>query len=91
VSLRLDGSEKDSVTVSASMTARADKLTFFAIAKEKATRAEQSQLGTDEALVRDHSPSAWSTLETFKHYLDWIIACDDAQCQGESVGNSQFI
>jgi hypothetical protein len=82
VNLGLDGSEKDSVTVLASVAARGDKFPRFAIAKGKTTRVEHSQLGMDEALVRDHSPSGWSPIETFKHYLDRLAAYNVAQCPG---------
>jgi hypothetical protein len=72
VTVRLDGNEKDSVTVLASVTASGRKLPLFAIAKGTTTRSERNQLGQNSTLVRDHSPSGWSTLETFKHYLDWL-------------------
>jgi hypothetical protein len=45
VIVRLDGSEKDSVTVLASVTANGEKLPLFAIAKEKTKNAKQNQLG----------------------------------------------
>jgi hypothetical protein len=70
VTVRLDGSEKDCVTVLASVTAASEKLPLFAIAKGKTARAEQNQLGSDVTLTRDHSSSGWSTIETFRHYLD---------------------
>jgi hypothetical protein len=72
VSVRLNGNEKDTVTVLASVTASGNKLPLFAIAKGKTQRAEQNQLRSNETLVRDHSESGWSTIETFKHYLDWL-------------------
>jgi hypothetical protein len=72
VSLRLDGKEKDYVTVLASVTAKGTKLPLFGIVKGTTNRAERSQLGSDQALVRDHSESGWSTKETFKCYLDWL-------------------
>jgi hypothetical protein len=78
VTVRLDGNEKDSVTVLASVTASGKKLPLFAIAKGNTKRAERGQLGSDPTLVRDHSSSGWSTAETFKHYLDWL-ARDYAQ------------
>jgi hypothetical protein len=72
VTVRIDGNEKDSVTVLASVTASGEKLPLFAIAKGKTTRVEQSQLGTNEAIIRDHSSSSWSTIETFQHYLNFL-------------------
>jgi hypothetical protein len=77
VLLRLDGKEKDSVTVLASITTKVTKLPFFGIAKGTTKRAERSQLGSDQALVRDHSESGSSTNETFKCYLGWL---DDHFC-----------
>jgi hypothetical protein len=72
VTVRLNGNEKDNVTVLASVTANENKSPLFAIAKGKTQRAEQSQLGSIAELVKDHSESEWSTIETFKHYLDWL-------------------
>jgi hypothetical protein len=72
VTVRLNASEKDSITVLASVTAAGEKLPLFAIAKGKTKRAEQSQLGSDGATITDHSPSGWSTAETFEHYLEWL-------------------
>jgi hypothetical protein len=68
----LDGNEKDSVTVLASVTAGGDRFLFFVIAKGKTRRAERNQLGSDETLLRDHSPSRWSTIEIFWRCLDWL-------------------
>jgi hypothetical protein len=56
----------------ASITAKGTKLPFFGIAKGTTKRAERSQLGSDQVLIRDHSESGWSTKETFKRYLDWL-------------------
>jgi hypothetical protein len=72
VSIRVNGNEKDSLTVLASVTAGSRQLSLFAIAKGKTTRVEQSQLGTDDALIRNHSESGWSTTATFKRYVDWL-------------------
>jgi hypothetical protein len=72
VTIRLNGNEKDNVTVLASVAASGNKLPLFAIAKGKTQRSEMSQLGSDETLIRDHSESGWSTIETFKHYLNWL-------------------
>jgi hypothetical protein len=68
--LRRDGKEKDSVTVLASIRAKCTKLSRFGIAKGRTKGVERSQLGSDQALVRDHSESGWSTKEAFKCYLD---------------------
>jgi hypothetical protein len=72
VTVRLDGNEKDSITVLASVTAGGTKLSLFAIAKGKTRRVEQTQLGSNPAIVCDHSPSGWSTIQTFTRYLDWL-------------------
>jgi hypothetical protein len=50
----------------------AGKLPLFAIAKGKAARAEQNQLGSDQILITDHSLSGWRTIETFCHLLDFL-------------------
>jgi hypothetical protein len=70
--VRLDGSERDSVTVLASVKADNTTLPLCAIAKGKTRRAEQSQLGSDPAIVRDHSLSGWTMKETFARYLYWL-------------------
>jgi hypothetical protein len=72
VTVRLDGNEKDSIAVLASVTAAGTKLPLYAIAKGKTRRVEQSQLGSNPAIVRDHSLSGWTTKETFARYLDWL-------------------
>jgi hypothetical protein len=72
VRLRLDGSAKDCITVLASVTAAGTKLLLSAIAKGKTRRVEQSQLGSNPAIVRDPSLSGWTTKETFARYLDWL-------------------
>jgi hypothetical protein len=72
VSIRVNGNEKDSLTVLASVTAGSGKLPLFAIAKGKTTRVEQIPLGTDDALIRDHSESGWSPTSTFKRDLEWL-------------------
>jgi hypothetical protein len=64
--------EKDSVTILASVTADGQKLPLFAIAKGKTKQVERSQLGTATTIVTDHSPSGWTTKETFEHYLRWL-------------------
>jgi hypothetical protein len=40
------------------------------IAKGKITRAEQSQFGTIDQHEIDHSLSGWTTVETFRYYLE---------------------
>jgi hypothetical protein len=60
-------------TVLASVTANCEKLDLFAIAKGKTTRCEEGQLGTDQAIISDHSRSGWTTVETFRHYLDYLV------------------
>jgi hypothetical protein len=54
------------------VAANATKLLLFAIAKGKTTRVEGGELGSDEMLVRDHSPSRWSPIKTFCHSLQWL-------------------
>jgi hypothetical protein len=81
VTVRLDGNEKDCVTVLASITASGDKLPLLAIAKGKTRRAEQNQLGSGPTLIRDHSPSGWTTVETFSHYLDSLAGAYQGRIQ----------
>jgi hypothetical protein len=72
VKVRLDGSEKDCITVLASVTAAGTKSPLSAIAKGKTRRVEQSQLGSNPAILKYHSESGWTTRETFAGYLSWL-------------------
>jgi hypothetical protein len=72
VSVALDTSDKDSITVLPSLTAAYEKLPLLMIAKEKTARVEQSQIGTFEDHETDHSLSGWTAVGTFQHYLSWL-------------------
>jgi hypothetical protein len=72
VLLWLDGKEKDSVTILASATATGTKLPLFGIANETTKKVERPQLGSDQALIRDHSESGSNMTEIFQRYLDWL-------------------
>jgi hypothetical protein len=79
VTVRLDGKEKESVTVLASVIAGSDELPLFAIAKEKTRRAEKNQLGSDETLLRDHSPPGGVQLrQPGASWIDWLDIMRDA-------------
>jgi hypothetical protein len=79
VTLRMNAGEKDSVTVPASIKIDGEKLLLFAIAKGKTTKADQSQPGTNGATIKDHSPSRWTTVETFRPYLDSLSGLSDGR------------
>jgi hypothetical protein len=64
--------EKEAITALASVTAAHDKLPLFLIAKGKTARVEQTQLGAPDGCVLAHSPSGWTTVDTFHAYLQWL-------------------
>jgi hypothetical protein len=72
VSVCLNANEKDAITVVASVTAAHDKLPLFFIAKGRTERVEHSQLGDPQGHQTTHSPSGWTTAETFTAYLEWL-------------------
>jgi hypothetical protein len=72
ISVVSSATEKDVITVLASVTASYRKLPLYLIAKGLTARAERGQLGPHEGHEADHSPSGWSTNETFDRYLRWI-------------------
>jgi hypothetical protein len=69
-----EASDKDAITVLASITASYEKLPLFIIAKGRTSRVETSQLGRTDGHQTAHSPSGWTTTETFHKYLHWLRA-----------------
>jgi serine/threonine protein kinase len=57
VSVEVNANEKDSVTVLASVTAAGEKLQLFAVAQGKTKQVEETQIGGDGSVIRDHSES----------------------------------
>jgi hypothetical protein len=72
VSVTIDGNDKDAITALASVTAASEKLSLFLIAKGRTPRVEHGQLGDSENHWTTHSPSGWTTKETFRTYLEWL-------------------
>jgi hypothetical protein len=68
----LNAAEKEAITAFASITAAHDILPWFLIAGGKTTRCEHSQLGPADDYVSAHSPSGWTTVNTFQVYLEWL-------------------
>jgi hypothetical protein len=68
----LEGNEKDSITVLASVIVDGNKLPLFVIAKGKTRRVNQNLLKSNPDIVKNHSPSGWIPNETFRHHLDWL-------------------
>jgi hypothetical protein len=69
VQAKINGDEKDCLTVLASVTAAGDKIPLSFFASGKTTRVEESQIGAVPGHWRDHSESGWQTSETFQTYL----------------------
>jgi hypothetical protein len=74
VSVGLNASDKESITVLASITAARTKLPLQFIAKGRTVRAERNQLGDIEYHETTHSESGWTTTATFLLYLQWLRA-----------------
>ena len=65
----INGSEKENITVIASITADGEKLPLMFIAKGKTERVEESQIGDISSHWKTHSETGWMTNETFQEYL----------------------
>jgi hypothetical protein len=72
VAVVAEASEKDAITSLASITGAHRKLPLYLIAKGLTQRAERGQFGPYEGHESDHSPSGWTTGETFQRYLNWL-------------------
>ena len=73
VQVRIDGNEKQGLTVLASVTASGQKLPLLILAKGKTQRCEQTQLPEDiGAHFKFHSQSGWSTREVMMKYLELL-------------------
>jgi hypothetical protein len=67
VQTHIDGNEKDSFTVMATVTAARTKLPPVLIASGKTDRCEVRPFGKDTADHRtDHSESGWTTVDPFQ-------------------------
>jgi hypothetical protein len=80
--VRLKANDKECVTFLASVTAKGTRLPLTAIARGKTAQVETSQLGSHEALVRDHAKSGRTTIVTFCHYLEWLSDYIDSRRPG---------
>jgi hypothetical protein len=69
VSISIQGDEKDSMTVLATISASHQKWPLFCVAKGKTERVERSQIGDVGGHWRSHSQSGWMTGEIFADYL----------------------
>jgi hypothetical protein len=69
VQAKINGDEKDCITVVACVTAAGEKLPLAFIASEKTRYVEQLQIGLVEGHWRTHSESWWQTSETFQNDL----------------------
>ena len=67
--LAFNGSDKDCITVLASVTASGTKLPLFFLAEGKTERVEESQIGDVGFHWKCHSKNGWQTSETFSTYL----------------------
>jgi hypothetical protein len=72
VQAKINGDEKDCITVMASVTASGGKLPLAFIASGKTMRVEESQIGPVDGHWRAHSESGWQTSDTFQTYLQQL-------------------
>lgn len=72
VSVGINGSQKNSFTVIAAITAARTKLPLCLIATGKTAMVEESHFGDIGYHHADHSESGWQTAETFRRWLDWL-------------------
>jgi hypothetical protein len=72
VAVPITGSEKDAITVMATITFGGKKLPLYILAKGITTRCEVSQLGELGDHSCDHSPTGWMTEKTMIHYWGWL-------------------
>jgi hypothetical protein len=79
IHLVIHGSEKDSFTVVAAITAARTKLPLTLIASGKTASVEANHFGDVGYHRTDHSESGWTTAETFRRWLAWLRGIyDDA-------------
>ena len=69
VSLDISGSEKDGLTVLATIAADGTKLPLFFIAQGKTVRVEETQVGPEPTDWVTHTESGWQTSQSFSLYL----------------------
>jgi hypothetical protein len=79
----ISGSEKESVTVIAAITAARTKLPLCLIATGKTAIVEASHFGDIGYHHADHSESGWQTPETFTRWLYWLSGLYD---DGNPIG-----
>jgi hypothetical protein len=72
VNLRIQGNQKDCITVMGTVTASLRKLPLVILAKGKSCTVEVTQLGDTGENYTDHSESGWTTEMTFDNYLRWL-------------------
>lgn len=83
IQVRIDGNEKQGLTVLASITAAGTKLPLLLLAKGKTERCERTQIPEDIGEhYRFHSPSGWSTRDVMLKYLEVLRAQFPADNQG---------
>jgi hypothetical protein len=78
VAVVAEASDKDAVTVLASVTAAHRKFPLDIIAKWLMERSERGELGLHEGHKADQFPSGWTTGQIFARYLHWLRSqCPD--------------
>jgi hypothetical protein len=81
VHVTIPGCDKDSLTVTAAVTASGIKLPLQILAKGLTNHVHETQIGDIGDHWRDHSASRWQTELTFEHYLIKL---------SEHIGNEPF-
>lgn len=84
VQVKIDGNEKQGLTVLASVTASGKKLPLLILAKGKTERCERTQLPEDlGSHFKFHSQSGWSTREVMMKYLEVLRGQFPAAQEGD--------
>lgn len=79
VTIDIKGSEKDGLTVLATIAADGSKLPLFFIASGKTERVETTQIRPEMGDWVTHTPSGWQTSDSFQLYLLHLreLFCDE--------------
>jgi hypothetical protein len=72
IAIQIGGSEKECLTVMATVRASGRKDPLYILAHGKTRRVEESQIGNVGQHLRDHSESGWMTADTFSRYLEFV-------------------
>jgi hypothetical protein len=81
VHIGIDGQEKESLKVTATVRANRQKELLYILRRDKTNRVEKTQIEEITPHRTDHSESGWTTPETFARYPHWLSA--ELRAEGE--------